>query len=259
MTVKEKNGQVRAACAALVAAFAFAAGCGGGDATPMSDEQQVRALYQGYAAAVTAGDAEGVCGRMTPALRRRKGLGGTCVAWHRKIYRVAPSPPENVYFTRLKVKGNQAFGLVRGRGAVGGDPYPIRFAKLEGEWKMSGRGTTGGGLPKWQDTSDSSSDEIRSSYAGFVDYLRAASPRAVCDRLTRSFQQRLGGNDCKSRLDEIFADRNFRDSTAKVVELRVSGRRATAIVRARSGGTYPVRFAKEKNRWKVDGGSPLEE
>jgi hypothetical protein len=99
--------------------------------------------------------------------------------------------------------------------------------------------------------------DIVSRYAGFVDFVGFESAPGVCSRMTRNLMKDLGGGNaraCTRRVERLFAAKRIPAGDRKVLEVDANGAHATAKVKSARGGTHTVRFAREKQEWKIDGG-----
>lgn len=100
--------------------------------------------------------------------------------------------------------------------------------------------------------------EIHSSYATFVDYLKAQSPPATCDKLTAAFQRRIGGgwDGCLTRVAAIFASDAVTRGDREIVSLDIhDAGNATGRVRTRKG-VQELRFKFDGRNWRIHAGNP---
>jgi ketosteroid isomerase-like protein len=112
----------------------------GGTTTVVSGtpEEQIRASYTRFTGAVVAQDAARVCASMSPKFQRQTGGKASCVKTMEKTFESGPPAKERATVRTVKVSGNKATARVKVAGQS--QVSLVKYAKLDGEWLMSGYG-----------------------------------------------------------------------------------------------------------------------
>jgi ABC-type enterochelin transport system substrate-binding protein len=108
-------------------------------------------------------------------------------------------------------------------------------------------------------------EQIRASYAAFVDGFYKKDAGTICSWMTEEAQQRFGKTfqkdsgkgaaTCESQMTALInSAEDFSKNKPSIVKLKVNGKTAVIGAKTRNSDVYKVPFVKEGGVWKVSGG-----
>jgi hypothetical protein len=130
----------------------------------------------------------------------------------------------------------------------------------DGDGKAAAKSQEGVDPAAFDDTPDG---QVRLTYAQFVDAFYDKDARASCALMTTKTQRDVATNapkgkgkgDCEAGLENYFTSGGkLAKDRPRIVKLEITGSRAVAITQVKGSARYPVPFAKQDGRWKVNGG-----
>jgi hypothetical protein len=102
--------------------------------------------------------------------------------------------------------------------------------------------------------------QLRLSYAQFVDAFYRKDPQTACDLMTRGMQSKLAKEmrkrkTCEARLKVHFeSGGKLKKERPRIVRIKFKGSRAMAVTQVKGSARYPIPFAKQEGKWKINGG-----